>query len=43
MAHILRHYDLRFPAGQQGRPESMRAETQYLPHPGATVEFKRRS
>ncbi|KAK7721476.1 hypothetical protein SLS63_009590 [Diaporthe eres] len=42
MAHILRNYDLRFSAGQS-RPESLRAETQYLPHPGATVEFKRRS
>lgn len=41
MAHILRNYDLRFSAGQS-RPESMRVETQFLPHPGATVEFKRR-
>ncbi|KAG8162657.1 hypothetical protein KVR01_007135 [Diaporthe batatas] len=42
MAHILHNYDIRFPAGQS-RPESLRAETQYLPHPGATVEFKRRT
>ncbi|KAG6357383.1 hypothetical protein INS49_013260 [Diaporthe citri] len=42
MAHILRNYDLRFSAGQS-RPGSLRAETQYLPHPAATVEFKRRS
>lgn len=41
MAHILRNYDIRFPAGQ-GRPESMRVETQYLPDPVAAVEFKRR-
>lgn len=42
MAYILRNYDFRFPKGQS-RPESLRAETQYLPHPAATVEFKRRS
>ncbi|KAI3396499.1 hypothetical protein diail_12119 [Diaporthe ilicicola] len=42
MAYILRNYDIRFSQGQS-RPESLRAETQYLPHPAATVEFKRRS
>ena len=42
MAYILHNYDIRFSAGQS-RPESMRVETQYLPHPGATVEFKRRT
>jgi ent-kaurene oxidase len=43
MAYILHKYDIRSPEGQRGnRPESMRVETQYLPHPGATVEFKRR-
>lgn len=41
MTYILRHYDLRYSPGQK-RPESLRAETQYLPHPAATVEFKRR-
>ncbi|KAJ0120940.1 cytochrome P450 [Diaporthe amygdali] len=42
MAYILRNYDIRFSKGQD-RPESLRVETQYLPHPAATVEFKRRS
>lgn len=42
MAHILREYDLRSPTNR-GRPASMASETQYLPHPTATVEFKRRS
>ncbi|KAG7059421.1 cytochrome P450 [Colletotrichum scovillei] len=41
MAHLLKNYDMRFTHGQ-GRPQSVRAETQYLPDPWATVEFKRR-
>ncbi|KAK1728205.1 putative cytochrome P450 [Colletotrichum acutatum] len=41
MAHLLKNYEMRFTHGQ-GRPQSARAETQYLPDPWATVEFKRR-
>ncbi|KAF5006787.1 hypothetical protein FDECE_6841 [Fusarium decemcellulare] len=41
MAFILLEYDMRFSAGQS-RPESFPAETQFLPNPMATVEFKRR-
>ncbi|KAF6789066.1 cytochrome P450 [Colletotrichum sojae] len=42
MAYILREYDMQFSSGQS-RPESLRAETQFLPDPIATVEFRRRS
>ncbi|KAK1542489.1 cytochrome P450 [Colletotrichum paranaense] len=41
MAHLLKNYEMRFTHGQ-GRPQSVRAETQYLPDPWATVEFKKR-
>lgn len=41
MAYLLQNYDMRFSQGQC-RPESLRAETQFLPNPVATVEFKRR-
>ena len=41
MAYILREYDMRF-AVDQKRPTSMPAETQFLPHPTAAVEFRRR-
>lgn len=42
MAYILRHYDMQFSEGQ-GRPPSMPVETQLLPDPTATVEFRMRS
>ncbi|CAI0645609.1 unnamed protein product [Colletotrichum noveboracense] len=41
MAHLLMTYDMRFAEGQS-IPESLRAETQYLPNPVATIEFKKR-
>ncbi|WQF84272.1 Putative cytochrome P450 [Colletotrichum destructivum] len=41
MAFLLQNFDMRFTSGQS-RPESMRVETQFLPDPMATVEFKRR-
>ncbi|KAI1873506.1 hypothetical protein JX265_005128 [Neoarthrinium moseri] len=41
MAYLLRKYDIRFSEGQS-RPVSLRAETQFLPHPTATVEFRAR-
>lgn len=41
MAHILGTYDVRFSEGQK-RPESLDVETQCLPHPEATLEFRRR-
>ncbi|KAK1450481.1 cytochrome P450 [Colletotrichum melonis] len=41
MAHLLKNYEMQFTHGQE-RPQSVRAETQYLPDPWATVEFKKR-
>lgn len=41
MSFILQKYDVRFSPGQT-RPESFPAESQFLPNPMATVEFKRR-
>jgi cytochrome P450 len=41
MAHIIMGYDVRFSEGQK-RPNSLCVETQYLPSPEATVEFRKR-
>ncbi|KAH7141617.1 putative cytochrome P450 [Dactylonectria macrodidyma] len=41
MSFILREYDVRFSPGQT-RPKSFPVESQFLPNPIATVEFKRR-
>ncbi|RAR02006.1 cytochrome p450 [Stemphylium lycopersici] len=41
MAHIIMGYDVRFSDGQK-RPNSLCVETQYLPSPEATVEFRKR-
>lgn len=41
MAFLLQNFDMRFASGQS-RPESIRVETQFLPDPMATVEFRRR-
>ncbi|GJC98975.1 cytochrome P450 [Colletotrichum higginsianum] len=41
MAFLLQNFDMRFASGQS-RPKSIRVETQFLPDPMATVEFRRR-
>lgn len=41
MAHIIMNYDIRYSEGQK-RPNSLGVETQYLPSPEATVEFRKR-
>lgn len=41
MAYLLQNFDMRF-SSDQSRPGSLRVETQFLPDPVATVEFRRR-
>ena len=42
MAHLLLHYDFRFPEGQ-GRPESLGVETQFLPSQEGRVLMRERT
>lgn len=43
IAYLLLHYDFRFPDHVKTRPQSMSAETQYLPDHGATVLVRKRA
>ncbi|KAF2764143.1 putative cytochrome P450 [Teratosphaeria nubilosa] len=43
MAHILLHYDFKFPDGVNCRPPSIPVETQFLPNHSATLMFRKRN